>query len=302
MPTETRSLHRKLAEVMADVERIPKRGKAPPEMGGFAFAQVGDALDPIRKAMAERHLTMVPTGIEIAGQSEHEGIGGRGQPVTTTTLDLRVTWTVTDGDTGESLTFQSIGAGADRGDKYTGKAMTNALKYAILVPFLLPTGDDPELSNSEERGRRPSPAATPGADGSLIGTVEKGKPPVDYELRQRPDGPIAGFALVEGRQKLQVLASGALAEALAVWLPQMTGQRVKVWGTIDMVPWEKGGKKMPPYRRVTLERIETPDFTLPANDVTLAKSFDGEPFVVSPGQEPLPLTDDEKAAIAEGAP
>jgi hypothetical protein len=292
MTTEKTSLHRKLAEVMAEVERIPKRGKAPPEMGGFAFTQVGDALDPIRKAMAERQLTMVPSEIDITGQSEHEGTGSRGQPVVTTTLDLRVTWTITDGESGESIRFQSIGAGADRGDKYTGKAMTNALKYAILPTFLLPTGDDPELSNSEDRGRRPSPPATPNPDGSLIGLVEKGKPPVDYELRQTPDGPACGFALVEGRTKLQVLATGRLADSLAVWLPQLTGVRVKVWGSIDMIPWDKDGKKMPPYRRVALERIETPDFTLPASDEVAE----------APSEELFKLDPDEAAMVGAGLP
>jgi hypothetical protein len=48
---ETRSLHRKLAQVMYEAERIPKRGKAPAAMGGFEFVQVGDAADFIRKAL-----------------------------------------------------------------------------------------------------------------------------------------------------------------------------------------------------------------------------------------------------------
>jgi hypothetical protein len=121
--------------------------------------------------------------------------------------------------------------------------------------------DEIDAKSGEEPERR---VHDPGEDGSLIGKVEKGKPPVDYELRQTPDGPACGFALVEGRTKLQVLAVGRLADALVTWLPQLTGVRVKVWGSLQMIGWEKDGKKMPAYRRVILERIETPDFTLPA--------------------------------------
>jgi hypothetical protein len=59
-------------------------------------------------------------------------------------LTLRFTWTLTDGETGETLSFQSIGTGADSGDKAAYKAATGALKYALLTGFLIPTGDDPE--------------------------------------------------------------------------------------------------------------------------------------------------------------
>ena len=72
-----RGLHAKLAEVMAEVERIPKNGKAPAAMGGFPFVQVGDAADAIRKALAQRGVSMLPTGLEVVGEQEHETKSGR---------------------------------------------------------------------------------------------------------------------------------------------------------------------------------------------------------------------------------
>ena len=62
---ETHSLHRKLSEIYAAVDRIPKRGKAPREMGGFPFVQVGDVADAIRKELAARKLTMLPTQLDM---------------------------------------------------------------------------------------------------------------------------------------------------------------------------------------------------------------------------------------------
>ena len=43
------------------------------------------------------------------------------------------------------------GEGADPGDKAPYKALTGALKYALLQSFLLATGDDPEDERADSR-------------------------------------------------------------------------------------------------------------------------------------------------------
>ena len=48
-----------------------------------------------------------------------------------------------------TLDFQSIGTGADSGDKAPYKATTGAIKYALLTAFLIPTGDDPENDSGD---------------------------------------------------------------------------------------------------------------------------------------------------------
>lgn len=140
-----------------------------------------------------------------------------------------------------------------------------------------------EVQNKANDGK--DEAAT--NDGSLIGTVAKGKPPVDLDLRQTPDGPIAGFKLVQGRSGLQVLAEGNLATALAPFLPGLEDKRVSVWGSIQMVAWTKDGKDMPPYRRLILSRIRTEDWELPGNVPTAQPA----------GEEPLWPDEEEQAAI-----
>ena len=121
-------------------------------------------------------------------------------------------------------------------------------------------GDYSATSNIAERAARNDLS-----DGSLIGTIELGKSPVDLSLRQTPDGPAFGFKLKAGSKAFQVLAIGPLAEALAI-ADLEVGTTATCWGPIVMVPWEKAGQKMPPFARVTLERISTPDFTLPATE------------------------------------
>ena len=44
------TLHRKLAQIMYEADRIPKNGTAPQAMGGYKFVQVGDAADDLVRA------------------------------------------------------------------------------------------------------------------------------------------------------------------------------------------------------------------------------------------------------------
>ncbi len=287
MPTETKpkGLHRKLAEVMAEADRIPKNGQYTGQ-GGFKFVQVGDAADAIRAALGSRGVSMLPTTVEITGETEHATRSGG----TMTTLTVRTTWTLTDGETGETAVIQSIGTGADSGDKASPKAQTNAMKYALLMGFLLSTGDDPERSDSSDRqsrGRglvdeyqhdrngqtdlgRPELERTTHENG-LTGTVQVGKPPCDLQVRQTPEGPAWGFKLAQGRKGYQALAIGPLADTLsqaAVMSDEaIEGQTVTVYGRIEMVPWKKivdgVEKDMPAYARIAIERMSTKDWTFP---------------------------------------
>ena len=156
MTTETRSLHRKLAQIMHEAERIPKNGRAPQAMGGYPFVQVGDAADFVRKALAEQVLTMMPTDLRVIQQVDRTTKAGGSM----TTVDIVMDWTITDGESGESIVIRSFGAGADGGDKYSGKAQTNAMKYALLMGFLLSTGEDPEPEPARPAAR-PAPAPRP---------------------------------------------------------------------------------------------------------------------------------------------
>lgn len=276
---ETRSLHRKLAQIMYEAERIPKNGTAPAVMGSFKFVQVGDAADFIRKALGESVISMTPTQIDVIGQTEHETKSGG----TMTTLDLRVTWTLTDGESGESTTIVSYGAGADTGDKYSGKAMTNAMKYALLAGFQLSTGDDPEMSDTSDRQRRPraeprgmsreqatelASATEPVLIGPYTGTgkfVVRKSGPADGFLKPGPDGSffLVAFQEAEGKT-VQVEAKGHLAtDIYDAASEKLDGLVCTIEGDLYRVPWSKDGKAMPPYQRVVLARIITPSWTLP---------------------------------------
>lgn len=56
-----------------------------------------------------------------------------------------------DVESGEFIEGKFCGSGTDKADKGLYKAITGAIKYILTSSFLIPTGDDPEDSDSGER-------------------------------------------------------------------------------------------------------------------------------------------------------
>lgn len=301
--TKGKGLHAKLAEVMAEAERIPKNGTAPPQMGSFKFVQSGDAADFIRKALGSRGVSMLPSAVEVVERRDYE----TKSKAIMTEITVRQTWTLTDGDTGETATIQSIGSGADTGDKAAPKAMTSAMKYAHLTGFMLSTGDDAEQHDTSDRQARETPQVGSenvtliGID-TLTGDVKKGTS--DRYLcdwREAPNGWVIGFAMKragDGENFPQVGVMGTLADGLRALHPDGTslvGQHLKVKGRFYAVRTVlEDGKLGRAYTRVIVGQgaddfIETDDVRIPARPDPEQDAVDAVP--VAPGQESFDLAE-----------
>lgn len=138
--TETKSLHAKLAEIMSAVGYIPKTGDGP----GYRFAAATVVADKVRDELASRKVTFTPVRIDVLTPPDLKTISEKQR-----LISLLVTWRFTDAESGETHDIVSIGTGADQTDKAAPKAQTNALKYAFLMAFAIPTGDDPEAAPAE---------------------------------------------------------------------------------------------------------------------------------------------------------
>lgn len=140
--TQSVKLAAKIAKVMEAVGYVAKTGTNSAQ--GYKFVQASAVADKVREQLSKLNVSMTPTQIDVIS----EGTTPSGKQ---SLLTLRFTWTLTDGDSGETLSFQSVGTGADSGDKAAYKAATGALKYALLTGFLIPTGDDPEADTATDR-------------------------------------------------------------------------------------------------------------------------------------------------------
>lgn len=143
---QPKTLVTKLAEIMASVHRIAKHGHN--DHFNYDFVTESDITAALRSEMAARHLMLVP---DVQSMSWREVLTRAGSNAI---CCLMVRFTVMDGDSGESFSFVVPGEGQDSGDKCIPKAMTSAVKYALLKLFLIPTGDDPE--RTDKRAEKPS--------------------------------------------------------------------------------------------------------------------------------------------------
>ena len=130
-----KKLAAKLAEIMKDVGYIQKGGTNSAQ--GYKYVMASQVADAIREKLADKNIILVPVGVQVVET-------GRTPSEKQSLLTLKYTWRFIDGDSGETIDFESVGSGADSGDKAPYKAATGALKYALLTAFLIPTGDDPE--------------------------------------------------------------------------------------------------------------------------------------------------------------
>lgn len=134
------SIHKKLAEVLTAVGYIEKAGTNASQ--GYKYVMAAQVADKVREELSKRGLSIVPANVDVIES-------GKTVSEKQTLITLKVTWRITDSETGEFVEFQSIGSGSDSTDKGVYKAQTGALKYGLLMGFLIPTGDDPENEGSD---------------------------------------------------------------------------------------------------------------------------------------------------------
>jgi hypothetical protein len=131
---------------------------------GYAFVGDEHIMQKAQRALAEHGLCIAPVEMKSVSVPSIKG--------TQNVCTVSVTWLVSH-ESGEWLTIQTIGEGADSADKGAYKAMTGARKYAFRLLFNIPTGDDAE--RDETPAQAPVQRATTTAPAN----------PVDAEKEER---------------------------------------------------------------------------------------------------------------------
>ena len=142
------NLRQKLAEVRRRIGYVQKRGHN--ERFNYTYVTAADIAGSVGDILAELGVVVIPKLEEIS----YESAVGRGEA--TRMARVIMAYTFADVDSGEEVIAKVAGQGLDAGDKAPYKAMTGALKYALLQSFLLATGDDPEDERVDTRSGTPS--------------------------------------------------------------------------------------------------------------------------------------------------
>lgn len=159
MPEDTKpNLRTKVARIAAACAYVQKDG----HNGHFnyKFASAANVLARVNEAMADQN---------VCSTADVEIVERDGKNVT-----VKLTITIHDGDSDETLTTSGMGTGQDTGDKAVMKAETAAIKYAWMMALNISTGDDPEADQSTDRRSTRAPASRPSAPAAApkVFTVE----------------------------------------------------------------------------------------------------------------------------------
>src|SRR5208282_5026062 len=144
------NLRQKLAEVRRRIGYVQKRGHN--ERFNYSYVTAADIAGSVGDLLAELGVVVIPKLEDIS----YESAVGRGEA--TRMARVVMAYTFADVDSSEEIIAKVAGQGLDPGDKAPYKAMTGALKYALLQSFLMATGDDPE----DDRLDRLTPANAEG--------------------------------------------------------------------------------------------------------------------------------------------
>jgi hypothetical protein len=138
-PTIQLTLSQKIGMISTGVKKIKMTGVN--KDAGYKYLKIEDVVDAVRPGMEQYGLILTPQLEKIETVPDAKGI----------LRDVLVRWTLEDTQTGDCFEYLVPGSGWDFHDKGTYKALTGSRKYALILIFNLPVGDNPEQNGPADR-------------------------------------------------------------------------------------------------------------------------------------------------------
>ena len=141
---EEKMIYKAMLNIMQDVDAIKKEKKN--QQQGFMFRGIDDMMNSLHGLFAKHGVFIVPT-VESFDVKERPTKSGGVNYFTHAVITFN--FTAVDGS---FISIKNVGEAMDSGDKGMNKAMSIALKYALMQTFLIPTEDiaDPDAEVAEE--------------------------------------------------------------------------------------------------------------------------------------------------------
>jgi len=130
------NLYQKINVIMREVKYVQKTDKK--VNGNYTFVTHDAVSEALHEPMAMQGIVMIPSVDELVREGN------------LTIAKMRISFVNADAPEEKIELFQ-YGYGIDTQDKGVGKAVSYAVKYALLKLFCLETGDDPERDSIERK-------------------------------------------------------------------------------------------------------------------------------------------------------
>lgn len=155
----TNMIYKKMSAVMSDIKAVAKDQKNTQQ--GFKFRGIDQFVNALYPALTKHGVFMAPRAVRFESELK-EVVRSSGKAGTDKHVSIMMEYDFFAED-GSKVTVGPIPAeGLDSGDKATNKALSAALKYALIQTFSIPTEDMAEADlESPEIG---STAKTPKSD------------------------------------------------------------------------------------------------------------------------------------------
>lgn len=127
------TIHALLPKVMADVGAVAKTKTNSQQ--GFKFRGIDDVMTALHPALAKHGVIVVP---DVEERLEDVRTTAKGGALFVVKLKVRYTFYGPEGDSVSAVVW---GEAMDSADKATNKALSAAMKYALLQTFCIPTED-----------------------------------------------------------------------------------------------------------------------------------------------------------------
>lgn len=151
-------IYKKMSQVMKEIGHVGKDQKNIQQ--GFKFRGIDNFVNALYPALTKHEVFMTPRATSYT-QEIKEVVRSSGKPGVDKHVSIMMEYDFYAED-GSKVTVGPIPAeGLDSGDKATNKALSAALKYALIQTFSVPTEDMAEADlDSPEIGTRTKPTAT----------------------------------------------------------------------------------------------------------------------------------------------
>lgn len=147
-------VHVALARVMAEARAVAKRDKHDAPGAKFMFRGIDAVMNVVGPALRKHGVLVMPELLSV-GYRDVQTSGGK--PSRECTVQVRYTFIGPDGTT---LSTVVPGESMDSGDKGTAKAMSVAMRIALLQALALPTDEpDPDSYHYEREAPAPAPSS-----------------------------------------------------------------------------------------------------------------------------------------------
>jgi hypothetical protein len=179
--TTPRNLYQRMLSVADEAGPIVKDVSVTGFGGGYKGTSHDAVVQAVRNACVKHGVMVLPSVVEFVETEVTFTKGGTAYKITVT---MDTTFINAD-DGADRFTTRTVGIGVDSQDKGPGKAMSYAKKYALMMAFLMTTGDNDEERQDDQytqkrapaygaqNGQRPAPSAADRMTTKQRGEIER---------------------------------------------------------------------------------------------------------------------------------